>query len=327
MDSFIKHISTYFPERSLSNKEISEKFTEWDNDKIVKKIGIKNRFIAGDNEFVSDMATKVANKLFDENNFDRSQIDFVLLCTQSPDYYLPATACIVQNNLGLRKNIGSLDFNQGCSGYVYGLSLAKGLIFAGTAKNVLLITAETYTKHIHNEDKGNLSIFGDAATASVINNEDGLYKICDFTLGTDGSGSSDLIVKNGGLRNPKTDSKDIDSGNFLYMNGTAVFNFTIENVPKLINQVLLKNNMDKSEIDQFVLHQANSFMLNYLRKRSKIDKEKFVIDMENYGNTVSSTIPIALKNLIDKKNNKDNILIAGFGVGYSWGATILKRCR
>ena len=145
MKAFIKHISTYFPEKSLSNEEISERFPEWDSEKIIQKIGVRNRFRASEDEFVSDMATKVSKKLFSENNFDRSTVDFVLLCTQSPDYYLPTTACIVQNNLGLRNDIGALDFNQGCSGFVYGLSLAKGLIVAGIAKNVLLITAETYT--------------------------------------------------------------------------------------------------------------------------------------------------------------------------------------
>ena len=208
MKAFIKHIATYFPEKSLSNQEISEKFPEWDSEKIIQKIGVRNRFNSGEDEFVSDMATKVSEKLFSENNFDRSSVDFVLLCTQSPDYYLPTTACIVQNNLGLRNDIGALDFNQGCSGFVYGLSLAKGLIVAGIAKNVLLITAETYTKHIHKEDKGNLSIFGDAAAATIIST-DGLYEINEFSLGTDGSGAENLIVKNGGIKNPKTDNKSI----------------------------------------------------------------------------------------------------------------------
>ena len=181
MKAFIKHISTYFPEKSLSNEEISERFPEWDSEKIIQKIGVRNRFRASEDEFVSDMATKVSKKLFSENNFDRSTVDFVLLCTQSPDYYLPTTACIVQNNLGLRNDIGALDFNQGCSGFVYGLSLAKGLIVAGIAKNILLITAETYTKHIHKEDKGNLSIFGDAAAATIIST-DGLYEINEFSI-------------------------------------------------------------------------------------------------------------------------------------------------
>jgi len=286
MKAFIKHISTYFPEKSLSNEEISERFPEWDSEKIIQKIGVRNRFNSGEDEFVSDMATKVSEKLFSENNFDRSSVDFVLLCTQSPDYYLPTTACIVQNNLGLRNDIGALDFNQGCSGFVYGLSLAKGLIVAGIAKNVLLITAETYTKHIHKEDKGNLSIFGDAAAATIIST-DGLYEINEFSLGTDGSGAQNLIVKNGGIKNPKTDDSLIDSGNYLFMDGTAVFNFTIQNVPILVNENLTKNNLDIKDVDQFIFHQANTFMLNYLRKRIGIEPEKFIIDMENCGNTVS----------------------------------------
>lgn len=324
MKAFIKHIATYFPEKSLSNDEISEKFPEWNSEKIIQKIGVRNRFVSKENEFVSDMATTVANKLFEENNVDRSTIDFVLLCTQSPDYYLPTTACIVQNNLVLRNDIGALDFNQGCSGFIYGLSLAKGLIMSGIAKNILLITAEAYTKHIHPDDKGNLSIFGDAAAATIISTE-GIYEINEFSLGTDGSGAEDLIVKNGGIKNPKTNDTLIDSGNYLFMDGTAVFNFTIKKVPLLINENLAKNNLEINDIDQFIFHQANTFMLNYLRKRIGIDPEKFIIDMENCGNTVSSTIPIVLKNLIDENNNKEKILIAGFGVGYSWGATTLTK--
>ena len=134
-----------------------------------------------------------------------------------------------------------------------------------------------------------------------------------------------MIVKNGGIKNPKTDDSLIDSGNYLFMDGTAIFNFTIQNVPILVNENLAKNNLDIKDVDQFIFHQANTFMLNYLRKRIGIESERFIIDMENCGNTVSSTIPIVLKNLIDNKNNKENILIAGFGVGYSWGATILKK--
>lgn len=326
MSAYIKKIATYFPENMLNNEMISEKFPEWNSEKIIQKIGVRNRFIAGEEEFVSDIATKVAEKLFTENNIDRNVVDFVLLCTQSPDYFLPTTACIVQDRLGLKKNIGALDFNQGCSGFIYGLSLAKGLVVSGIAQNVLLITAETYSKHIHEEDKGNRSIFGDAATATLIGNE-GLYEINEFSLGTDGSGAENLIVQNGAMKAAKTTDKSINSGNYLHMDGTNVFNFTIKNVPELMQDVLLKNQTAFENIDQFIFHQANTFMLEYLRKRIKIDQEKFVIDMENYGNTVSSTIPIVLKNLIDEKKNEQKILIAGFGVGFSWGATLLTKAE
>ena len=149
------------------------------------------------------MAIKAAEKLFSEYQIDRSIIDFIMLCTQSPDYYLPTSACIIQNKFGLSTNIGAIDFNLGCSGFVYGLAMAKGLIKAGIAKNVLLLTSETYTKFIHEGDKSNRTIFGDAAAATLIST-DGYAAIEEFDLGTDGNGSENLIVRNGGLRNQKT---------------------------------------------------------------------------------------------------------------------------
>lgn len=324
MEAYIKSISTYFPIKSYTNEQIEKDFPEWEGEQIVKKIGIKNRFISDDNETSSGMATRAIMTLIDENNIDKNSIDFLLVCTQSPDYNLPTTACIVQDNCGLPISCGALDFNQGCSGYIYGLSLAKGLIAAKVAKNIILVTSETYTKYIHKKDKGNRSIFGDAATATLISTE-GILKIEDFVLGSDGSGAENLIVKNGGSKNKTTIDTNEPSENNLFMDGPVIFNFTSKMVPPLIDSVLEKNSLELSDVDQFIFHQANTFMLNYLRKKIKIDQDKFVIDMENYGNTVSSTIPIVLKNLMNTDSLKNNVVLAGFGVGYSWGAVYLHK--
>lgn len=321
MEAFIKHISYYLPSYKLSNEDISNQFPEWDSEKIIQKIGVKNRSIADKNEFTSDLAIKAVNSLCSEYKIDKSEIDYLILCTQSPDYFLPTTACIVQNKAGLSTSCAAIDINQGCSGYIYGLSLAKGLIVAGIAKNVVLVTAEMYSKYIHDLDKGNRSIFGDAASATLISSE-GKYRIGEFSLGSDGSGFENLIVKNGATRNSKTSENSEPGDNNLYMNGPEIFNFTAKAVPNLIRETLEKNNENIETVDQFVFHQANTFMLDYLRKKINIPKEKFLIDMENYGNTVSSTIPIALKNRMEKIiDNK--ILLAGFGVGYSWGAVTI----
>ena len=168
MKSYIKGISYYLPERVLTNEQINAEFPEWTVEKIISKIGIKQRHVSADDETASDMGLKAANKLFQEYNIDRNCIDYLILVTQSPDYILPTTACVLQERLGLSTNIGAIDVNQGCSGFVVGISLAKGLIMGEMAKNVLLITAETYSKHIHPRDKGNRTIFGDAAAATLI---------------------------------------------------------------------------------------------------------------------------------------------------------------
>lgn len=330
MKAYIKALAYYLPETVLTNEELVNDFPEWTVDKIASKVGVKERHVAREDETASDMAIHAALRLFTEHNIDKAEIDFVLFCTQSPDYFLPTSACIIQDKLGLSKSLGALDFNLGCSGYVYGLSLAKGLVAGGIARNILLLTSETYSKHLHPRDKGNRTIFGDAATATLISTE-GIGEIGDFSLGTDGSGAKNLIVGTGAFRNKerREDLSFDENGNpvssdYLYMNGTEIFNFTLDAVPILVRETLSKNEMEKADIDLFIFHQANKYMINFLRKKLKIEEDKFFIFLENVGNTVSSTIPIALYEAQKENKLSGNILLAGFGVGYSWGGTILK---
>lgn len=330
MKAYIKGISYYLPERVLTNEELVEQFPEWTVEKISKKVGISQRHIAAGNETAGDMAIKAAEKLFAEKHIDRSLIDFVLLCTQSPDYHLPSTSCIIQDKLGLSTKCGAFDFNLGCSGYEYGLAVAKGLVIGGIAKNVLLLTAETYTKYIHPSDKGNRTIFGDGATATLVSDE-GFAEIGEFCLGTDGSGAEQLIVKTGCARQ-FTPAKDfrvdeegaVHSSDNLYMNGKAIFDFTSDVVPSLIEETLQKNKLSSDDVSLYVFHQANKYMINYIRKLMGIDKGRFYIFMENVGNTVSSTIPIALCEAAKEGKLKGNIVLAGFGVGLSYGAVVLQ---
>ncbi|MDH5035056.1 3-oxoacyl-ACP synthase III family protein [Chryseobacterium cucumeris] len=319
----ISKIEYYLPQQVLTNEDLEKQFPEWSSERIQEKVGISQRHISSDSETVLDMAVQSSEKIFE--NYDRNKVDFILFCTQSPEYFLPTTACILQDRLGLRKNIGAIDFNLGCSGFVYGLAFAKGLIAGGIAKSILLVTSETYTKHIHPDDKGNRSIFGDASASAIIEKSEGNdYQFC---LGTDGSGAENLMVKKGAFKKDFELNPEHEFGpENIYMNGPEIFNFTIENIPGLVKETLGVNSMTMDDIDHFVFHQANSFMLNYLRKKTKIPAEKFYIDMEKTGNTVSATIPIALKNMMDKGMLKqgDKVLMAGFGVGYSWGATIME---
>jgi len=322
MRSFIKSISVYVPPVKITNQEIASRFPEWESEQIFEKIGIKERCIAEPDEFVSDMSVKAIQNLVGEYSVDLSEIDYFILCTQSPDYQLPTTACIIQDKVGLKKSCAAIDINQGCSGYIYGLSLASSLVSSGNFKNVLLVTADMYSKNINSEDKGNISLFGDAATATIIST-DGEYEIGKFTLGSDGSGAENLIIKNGGTKNCK-DGLSENLNNYLYMNGSAIFNFTSKNVPLLVDENLNLNNVLKEDIDMFVFHQANTFMLNFLRKKINIEQDKFLLNMENYGNTVSSSIPLAFK--ASFFNELKNVMFVGFGVGYSWGAvTIFKK--
>jgi 3-oxoacyl-[acyl-carrier-protein] synthase-3 len=320
----ISKIEYFLPEKILTNKDLEEQFPEWSSEKIEEKVGIKQRHIAAKEETVLDMAVKSSEKIFQD--FDRNRVDFILFCTQSPDYFLPTTACILQDQLNLRKDIGALDFNLGCSGFVYGLAIAKGLLQSGIATCILLVTSEMYSKHLNFGDKANRSIFGDASASTIIELDKNAFDM-KFVLGTDGSGAENLMVKKGAF---KTDFEINENNDFppenLYMNGPEIFNFTISQIPGLVKQTLSDNQMTLDEVDYFIFHQANAFMLNYLRKKTKIPTEKFYIGMSEIGNTVSATIPIALKdakeqNLIKKG---DKVFIAGFGVGYSWGATIIE---
>ena len=324
-------IECFLPEKVLTNKELSQEFPDWDSVSFEKKIGIRNRHIVEDNETALDLAYQASLKVL--ANYDKSKIDFVLFCTQSPDYFLPTSACILQSKLNLSNRCGALDFNLGCSGYIYGLSIVKGLLASGVAKHILFVVSETYSKHIHPKDRTNRSIFGDASAATIYEEKD-LSKLGSFILNTDGNGYEKLIVKNGGLRNKydcfvqnkEYGTGNVFSDNHLYMNGPDIFNFTIEEVPQLVEDTLIANSIDKNEVDFFVFHQANLFMLNFLRRKIKIPKDKFLINMKETGNTVSATIPIVLSDALKYKviTKGDKVMLVGFGVGLSYGATIIK---
>lgn len=330
--AYIKAISYYLPERVVTNEELVKEFPEWSVEKVAQKVGVNSRHLAVNDETAGDMAEKAARKLFKENHISPESIDFLLLCTQSPDYFLPSTACILQDRLGIPTHAGAFDYNLGCSGCIYGMALAKGLIAAGIAQNILLLTAETYNKYLHPEDKSNRSIFGDGAAACLISTE-GFAEIQDFVLGTDGKGADNLIVKTGAARHksPTGESREDEDGHtwyddYLYMNGGAIFNFTLDAVPAMIQQLLEKHHLSQDDIDYYVFHQANKFMLSTIRKFCVLPKDKFYINMENVGNTVSSTVLIGLKDCLERQVIKpnDTVMIAGFGVGLSWGGTILR---
>lgn len=333
MGAYLKAISYYLPEKTLTNEELAKEFPEWDVEKVYNKVGVRKRHLADATETAGDLAEMAARKLFVEYQIDPGSIDFVLLCTQSQDYLLPSTACILQDRLGIPTSAGALDFDLGCSGCIYGMVLAKGLIVSGQASQVLLLTAETYSKYLHPLDKSNRTIFGDGAAACLISKEKGMAEVGEFILGTDGSGAANLIIKSRAARQPEKtgrqaedDDGHISYEDYLYMNGSAIFSFTLETVPQLIKSLMNKGRIDKSEIDYYVFHQANKYMLNTLRKVCGIPADRFYVDMEETGNTVSSTILIGLKECLNKGviSHGMNVMVCGFGVGLSYGCGILR---
>ena len=319
MGAVIRAIEYYLPEGVLTSDQLSAAFPDWPVKKIEEKTGIRTRHIAGENECSSDLGIAAARRLFASGAARPEDIDYLLFCTQSPDYFLPTTACLVQDALGIPVHAGALDFNLGCSGFIYGLGLAKGLIESGQASNLLLITAETYSKFINPRDRSVRTLFGDAAAATLIQADQGnADALGPFAFGTDGKGARNLIVPSGGMRCRAAG----ETGNDLYMNGAELFNFTMREVPESISRLLQKTSGSIDDYDLFIFHQANRYMLNHLRKGLHIPEEKFCVSMEDCGNTVSSTIPIALKHAVEAGRLKPGhrVMLVGFGVGYSWGA-------
>ena len=319
-------IAVYFPDLVEDNDYLAGEFPKWNMDLIYEKTGIRARHVASSGQCASDLGVAAAEKLFAEHNIDRRSIDFLLFCTQTPDYPLPTTACLMQDRLGLPTSIGALDFNLGCSGFVYGLSLADGLIRSGAARRVLLITAETYSKYIDPADRSLRTIFGDGAAATLIDAA-AEPSLGSFIFGTDGRGAHTLMVTEGGARPPSDairPSKRKRWPSSLFMDGPALVKFTLDVVPPMVDRLLADARWSREDVDMYLLHQATSFMLEHLRERLKLDEEHVPEALKEYGNTVSSTLPVLMNDLRDSSRlrpGKQTLLI-GFGVGFSWAGCV-----
>lgn len=319
-------IAIHFPKIVEDNALLQAENPSWDMKTIGEKTGILSRFIAEENETSADLGFLAAQKLFNEHDIDPASIDFLLLCTQTPDYTLPTTACLLQHRLGLRTDSGALDFNLGCSGFVYGLSLADGLIRAGSAKRILLITAETYSKLIAPTDRSLRTIFGDAAAATLIEPTD-QASIWGMKFGTDGSGGDTLLAPAGGFRKKEDQIQPRARKRWpseLYMDGPSLISFTIGKIPETLDEILKSAGLAKQEIGYYLFHQATHKMLEQLRTVLQIDESKLPIRIAEIGNTVSSTLPILIQQMRDSKEltrSQKNLLV-GFGVGWSWAGCV-----
>ena len=331
----IQAIDHHLPDRRVTNDELAALYPSWSAAKIFQKTGIKERRVVADGETAADLGFLAAESLLAKTGVDRASIDLLLYCTQSPDYFLPTTACVLQDRLRLPTGAAAFDYNLGCSAFPYGLAIARSMIEGGIASNALLVMGETYSRYIHPLDKSVRTLFGDAGSATLITAvERDAPTLGPFVLGTDGRGAQNLIVPRGGARlpagNAPLEETTDESGNVrtdanLYMNGPAILEFTIRRIPALVQELLAKAGLTMDDIQHVVLHQANEYMLRYLQKKLKVPDEKFAMHFAQCGNTVSSTIPIVLQELDETGRLAvgDRIMTVGFGVGYSWGANLI----
>lgn len=336
MSAKIVAVASHLPEGRLTNEGLAQVFAGWSAEKIFEKTGIRERAIAGPTETAGDLGFAAGSRLITDNGIPPDSIDFLIFCTQSPDYHLPTTACLIHQRLGLRSSAGAIDVNQGCSGFVYSLSLAKGLISSGEASRVLILTADTYSKYIHPRDKSVRTLFGDAGAAVLVDvaSHEEPSGIGPFVFGTDGTGANNLIVPTGGARQPKSAetavevqdaSGNVRTGDNLYMNGSEIMAFTLRAVPQAIRQLEGRSGIALATSDYVVMHQANAFMLEALRKKLAIPRDKFPLHLESCGNTVSSTIPLVLESLVTSQRGSGKLVaLIGFGVGYSWAACYIR---
>lgn len=329
----IRLVEKYLPPGVLTNLEISQQFPEWDVTRISEKTGIEARHIAAEDEYSSSLGVSAARILLSSAELDISEFDYLIAVSQTPDFILPGIASLIHSELQMNRSAGAIDVNLGCSGYVYALGLAKGLIESGQANNVLLVTSDTYSKLLNPEDKSVRTIFGDGATATWISSGGADDSIAGFSYGTDGSGAEHLIVPNGGMRpgdefstKASADARNFPSSQFdLFMNGPEIFNFTLREVGRTLEDVLEKSNLSLDLVDFVLFHQANAFMLNHLIAKLKIPAHKAPILMKHWGNTVSGTIPMALTELYERGAIRpgSKLVLLGFGVGLSWaGASV-----
>lgn len=331
----IKQIEYYLPENIVTNEELGMENPSWDMDFVEERVGVRRRHIARSEETALDLAFEACKKIFSKENNDKNKVDGIIFCTQSQDYILPPNACILHKMLDLPENVFAFDFNLACSGYIYGLTLAHGLICSGIAKNILLVNADTYSKYIGRQDRSVRVLFGDGAAVSWVTASDSKTGIMDIQCSTQGKLYDKFIIPAGGARLPKSHATVIPtmdkSGNIrtlenIHMDGMGIFIFINSKVPHQIKQILARNNLTIEDIDLFIFHQASKLALDKLMNLLKIGPEKTYQNICTVGNTVSASIPIALKEAINagKVLSGDKVLLSGFGVGLSWGTAIIE---
>jgi len=302
----ISNLANQLGSNKLNVLNLNKSQPNWNIKDVLKKTGIKKLYLSNVNEDVLNLSVKSCKKTI--KNFDKKKIDCVIVVTQTAKKKLPSVSCMIQDQLNLKRNIMAFDIGLGCSGFVYGLSVINSLLNSNTVKTVLFVCVDTYTKFINKKNRTCRTVFSDAASSCIVQKIN-TKKNVKFSFLTDGSGANDLM----------------ENDNNIEMKGSNIFHFTTKNIPKLFDDILKKNNLHKKDIDQFVFHQASKIVIDKLTEILELDKRKVFKNYDKIGNTVSSSIPIALENLKKKNKIKKNqkIMIIGFGVGLSAAASII----
>jgi len=333
MSLIIKSIEYYLPETIVTNEDLQKENPDWNLEKITEKSGVYQRHIAGKNETAYDLSIKACDILFQA--YDKNNIDGIIYCTQSPDYIMPSNSFLMHKHFGLKDEIFAYDFNHACTGYIYCLAMANAFVKAGMAREILLVNADTYSKYINPKDRSTRVLFGDGAAATIVKKSGRKRGIIDIDLCSSGSGYNKFWIPAGGLRSPKSSSTSIeiedDWGNIrtkndIEMDGFGVWSFINSVAPRQVDRLLKRNNVEKIDIDQFVFHQASKMTLESIMRLMKLNEEQVFINIQNIGNTVSASIPIALRDAIDqdKIDNGSTLILSGFGVGLSYGAILME---
>jgi 3-oxoacyl-[acyl-carrier-protein] synthase-3 len=330
----INDIAYHLPEQVITNDQFGAWYPNWDMRHVAERSGVLQRHVAAENETAFDLAYAACQKLLAAHPDLKEKIDGIVFCTQSPDYIMPPNSYLLHHKLGLPDHVLAFDFNLACSGFIYGLALSRGLMATGMASNILLVTADTYSKYINPGDRSVRTLFGDGAAVTWLA-VDETPGVVDIELASSGKGHEAFIIPAGGLRLPRSSNTAIsetdENGNVhsqddIYMDGMGILTFVNSKVPKQIRSLLERNGMSVDDVDLLVFHQASKVTLDSLARILKIKPEKEFRNLETVGNTVSASIPIALKDAQDsgKLRSGDTVLISGFGVGLSWGSAILK---
>ena len=312
----------YTPKNLVENERLQE-FLETSDEWIRSRTGIERRYISLD-ENTSDLAVEASKKALNQAGLSAEEIDLIIVATVTPDNFTPSTACIVQDKLGA-KNAWAFDINAACTGFIYALKLGRSLIRSGEAKNALIIGAETLSKALNWEDRGSCVLFGDGAGAIVLTSTEEDCGIKCVNVKSDGSKGDSLVIQGLPLNSPFKDGREV-SKNYINMNGREIFKFATKVMEESIVEILEKENIKIEDIAAIIPHQANLRIIDYVVKRLGIPREKFVTNLQNYGNTSGASIPIALCESINEGNLKkgDNIIMVGFGGGLTWGAALIK---
>lgn len=325
---FIKAVNSWLPKNKVELSSFAPLYGEAEVYSIIKATGVERVRVVDDNMTSSDMCYESALRLFKEEDFDKSLIDGLVFVSQTTDWILPATSISLQDRLGLSKDTVCIDIHYGCSGYIYGLFQAASWISSGACQNVLVLAGDTTSRMINEHDKSLRLVFGDCGTATIVSKGEGQM---GFHIQSDGSGSDKLIVPAGGFRLPISEETSVlewdedkngRTKNDLFMDGMAIFNFAITKVHKNINTLIEYMGWQKEKVGFYGLHQANEFMVNYVRKKLKVDESIVPINVRNFGNTGPATLPLLLSDVCSGEHTYDlnKTIMCGFGVGLSWGS-------